>query len=442
MSDSNNSNEDNADEAKDSAAQPGADASDDAGQSAASGSGAADQSTPKSARKAAPTARVLDDISRGTGSKSRSGAGKPRRKSGGVSQFVTLFVILLPLLAAIAFLGWQQWTLRQSLTSLSQQNQQLQSTLSGQGSLIEQLQQRPEPIAPTPVVDDNDAEAIAQLDQTLSQTLNQTNQAIRQTNQTLNSEINRLQQQLADLQNQRAGDPAEPDFAWKVFEAEYLVNQAAQKLQLEADVASAIALLDQADAALLASGHSEAFAVRQIIGEDLARLRNVETVDQDGIYLRLANLASNVSDVDLLQSMREEFEARQVQQSEQVRPPSGDNGMVNSAIDFLNEVFVWRRWDERPEAVLAPGQETVIKLNLRLFIKQAQLALITRDQQQFTQSLEDTRVWLQRYAVTDSAAGRNLSNEIGELLAIDIAPSLPSPSASLTRVRQLADSER
>lgn len=438
MSDSNNSNDSSTDESKDSAAQQDAHADGEAGQSAASGATAADQPASKSARKSAPTAKVLDDISRSTGSKSRSGAGKPRRKPGSASQFVTLFVILLPLLAAIAFLGWQQWTLRQSLTSLSQQNQQLQATLSGQGSVIEQLQQRPEPVAPAPVVDDNDAEAIAQLDQTL----NQTNQAIRQTNQTLNSEINRLQQQLADLQNQRAGDPAEPDFAWKVFEAEYLVNQAAQKLQLESDVGSAIGLLEQADAALLASGHNEAFAVRQIVGEDLARLRNVDTVDQDGIYLRLANLASNVGDVDLLQSMREEFESRQARQSEQVRPPSSDSGMVNSAIDFLNEVFVWRRWDERPEAVLAPGQETVIKLNMRLFIKQAQLALITRDQQQYTQSLEDTRVWLQRYAVTDSAAGRNLSSEIGELLSIDIAPPLPSLSASLTRLRQLADSER
>lgn len=423
---------------------------DDKPEAAESGGKAAQQpaskTTGKASKKAAPTAKVLDDISRGTGSKAKPGAaGKSRRKAGSVAQFASLFVILLPLLAAIAFLGWQQWTLRQSLTRLSQQNQQLQDSLAGQrtamneqNSIIEQLQQRPEPSTPAPVVDDNDAEAIAEL----SETIQQTNRSINQTNQTLNSEINRLQQQLADLQNQRAGDPAEPDFAWKVFEAEYLVNQAVQKLQLESDLTSAISLLEQADAALLASAHSEAFAVRQILGEDLARLRTIETVDRDGIYLRLANLASNVGDVDLLQSMREEFETRQAQGSRQIMPASTDNGVVDSALEFLGEVFVWRRWDERPEAMLAPGQESVIKLNMRLFIKQAQLALITGDQQQYRQSLEETREWLRRYAVSDSATGRNLSAEIDALLTMEIAPPMPSLSASLTRIRQLADSER
>lgn len=459
MSDSNDSSDK---KTRDSADQPSGDATGKSESTAASAGEPAEKTAStaaaKAKQKAAPTARVLDELSRGTGSKAKPGAGsKPRRKTGGAAQFMTLLVILLPLLAAIAFLGWQQWTLRQSLTSLSQQNQQLQATLAGQStalseqntalseqdaalseqsSVIEQLQQRPE--SSGPAVDDNDAEAIAEL----SQTLDQTNRAISQTNQTLNSEINRLQQQLADLQNQRAGDPAEPDFAWKVFEAEYLVNQAVQKLQLESDLTTAISLLEQADAALLASAHSEAFAVRQIIAEDLTRLRNVETVDRDGIYLRLANLASSVADVDLLQSMREEFEMRQAQDSRQMTPTNSDNGVVNSTLGFLSEVFVWRRWDERPEAILAPGQETVIKLNLRLFIKQAQLALITRDQQQYSQSLADTRNWLQRYAVTDSATGRNLNAEIGELLNIDIAPPLPSLSASLTRIRQLADSER
>lgn len=439
MSDSNQSDPQQFDKQADSASATDHQAGSEAGQSGSD----KPESAARAARKSAPTAKVLDDISRGTsGKKAAAGSPRARRKPGGVAQFLTLFIILLPLLAAIAFLGWQQWTLRQSLTSLGQQNQQLQATLSGQRSLIDDLQQRPQPEVPEPVVDDNDAAAIAELSQNLEQATQSLNASLRQTNQTLNNEINRLQQQLADLQNQRAGDPAEPDFNWKVFEAEYLVNQAAQKLQLEADVSTAISLLEQADAALLASGHSEAFAVRQIVGEDLAQLRAVETVDRDGIYLRLSALAGSVADLDLLQSMREEFEARQARESQPVTPVADDSGVWNSALGFLNEVFVWRRWDERPEAVLAPGQETVIKLNLRLFLKQAQLALLVRDQQQYRQSLDDTRSWLQRYAVTDSVAGRSFSTEIAALREVDIAPALPALTASLTRVRQLADSER
>jgi uroporphyrin-3 C-methyltransferase len=105
-------------------------------------------------------------------------------------------------------------------------------------------------------------------------------------------------------------------------------------------------------------------------------------------------------------------------------------------------VFVWRRWEERPEAMLAPGQETLIKLNLRLQLKQAQLALMDGDQAGFQQALAETGEILRRYAVTDSEGGRVLSNELQSLQGLNINPPLPPLTESLNRIRQLAESER
>ena len=58
------------------------------------------------------------------------------------------------------------------------------------------------------------------------------------------------------------------------------------------------------------------------------------------------------------------------------------------------------------------------------------------------QALGKSKVWLQRYAVTNSTAGQALNLELEQLSAIDIDPSLPSISQSLSLISQLVASER
>lgn len=386
------------------------------------------ESTPAAAKKASgkpETAKILDEISRNTSGKSGKSSKTSRRtarSSGSATRFFSLLIVMLPLLAVIAYLAWQQLQLQHTLTNVEQQNQQLNTTLASQASQLQQLQQRPLPEVP-----DNSA-ALDTLSERLSSQFS--------------TQLQQLRQQLAQVQSSQVSQSADVDFSWKLFEAEYLLTIANQKLLLEADVESAIALAEQADAALVASEHSGAFAVRQALADELGALRNSNRVDQDGIYLRLENLANSVGDLDLLNSMRENFALREAQQSVPVNLAGASQGWWNSTLDFLGEIFVWRRWDERPEAMLAPGQETLIKLNLRLSLKQAQLALLARDQQQFQQTLAETRAVMQRYAVTDSAAGQTLAGELDRLAALDINPPLPTLNESLNRVRQLADSER
>lgn len=374
-------------------------------------------------QKAEPkTAKILDDISRKTDSGAKKRAAK---KTSGASKFFSLIVVLLPFLAGLVYLAWQQFQMQQSLVDVRQQNQALQSTISSQDSRIQQLLQQ-----------------LQQLQQQAAPEIPDNSAALAELSQSLNAEVSRLQQQLAQLQSNQVTQSAEVDFSWKVFEAEYLLSQAAQKLQLESDIAAAIALMEQADAALLASEHSAAFGVRQALGEDLASLRGIELLDREGLYLRLQGMIATVDDLDLLSSMREDFVARRNQESVQIPLGNQEQGWWNASLDFLGEIFVWRRWDERPEAMLAPGQETLIKLNLRLMLKEAQLALLLKNQSQFQQSLASTRSWLQRYAVTDSAAGRSLDTALVEIQQLQIDPALPDLSASLTRARQLANSER
>jgi uroporphyrin-3 C-methyltransferase len=92
--------------------------------------------------------------------------------------------------------------------------------------------------------------------------------------------------------------------------------------------------------------------------------------------------------------------------------------------------------------MLAPGQDDLIKQNLRLMLEQAQLALLMRDNSLYRQAMAKSQDWFQRYAVTNSAQGQALANELNQLRIIDIDPVLPALSQSLSLINQLAASER
>lgn len=361
------------------------------------------------------TPKILDEIS-------KSNAAKPNGRSSRQQQiarrrFLVVLVLFLPIVAGVGFLAYQQLQLQDRLAALTTENQRLTQTLSAQSGQLEQFRQQLAQ-APQPVpVDDS---------------------SVREVETALNAEILTLRQQLAELRSRQATQVQQPNFEWKVLEAEYLLGIANQKLQLEADLGSAIALAEEADAALLASGSNNVFAVRQAIATELAQLRGVEVVDRDGIYLRIANLTDRVDDIDLLGSMRQNFENRRGAESTPVQIGTGSEGFIDSMFSFLSSVFVWRKWEETPEAMLAPGQESYIKQSLRLMLEQARLALLDRDNTLYQRSLGEGRDWLRRYALTDSAIGQSMLAELEQLIALDIDPDLPTLNQSLNLISQVS----
>tara|TARA_B100002003_G_scaffold249024_1_gene284246 strand:+ start:321 stop:1457 length:1137 start_codon:yes stop_codon:yes gene_type:complete len=367
------------------------------------------------------TPKILDEISKSNSAKAKGTTSRQQQKAR--RRFVIVTMLFLPVLAGVLFLAFQQFQLQQQLAAFQQENQQLTLALAAQDSQLQGFQQQlEEPLQPVPV-DDASVQALEAGFQALEENLNE--------------EILSLRQQLADFQRQQppANEIANTD--WKVFEAEYLLGIANRKLQLEGDHVSAIELIENADSSLVDSGNSNVFATRQSIAGDLARLRSLEPLDREGIYLRLGILASEAEKINLLSSMRENFENQRNADSAPLEISSSSSGFVDSSLSFLGSVFVWREWDETPEAMLEPGQDAYIKQNLQIILEQAKLALLSTDKQLYQRSLSDASDWLHRYAVTDSVIGQSLLAELDELASMDIDPALPSLAESLALIRQL-----
>lgn len=369
--------------------------------------------------ESAETPKILEELSKSNTAK--PGARTSRQRKTALKRFGVAAILLLPIVAGILFLAYQQISLQSRLEALQSENQQLDQSLVQQSSELQQLRQdqlaMPEPL----VADDT---------------------VTRELEEKVNQELRQLAEQLAEVQSQQLASASAPDQEWKILEAEYLLGIASQKLQLESDLGTAVSLLERADQALLASDSRNVFAVRQAIANELSMLRSVEAFDREGIYLRIDNLLVQMDTIDLLSSMRQNFESRRGEASESVQITADTTAIIDSSLEFLGSIFVWRKWDETPEAMLEPGQDALIKQNLQLMLGQAQLALLMRDKSLYQQSLAKSTAWLQRYAVTDSATGQMIALELEQLLAIDIDPPMPSISQSLSLISQLAASER
>jgi uroporphyrin-3 C-methyltransferase len=372
------------------------------------------------------TAKILEEISNKNTAKPRSKTAA-KGKGSNLSSLLLIF-IGLALLVALGFLAYQQRLSAGEFAAVRSENQRLQQSQEQQSRQLQnfelQVQQLTSKLQQPLVVDDS---AIAELRAEIE-------------NQIVN--IANIDNKVSLVESLQQSVISSPDFEWKIFEADYLLGIANQKLQLESDVSAAIAMIEAADAALVGSGSNRVFAVRQSIANDLTSLRGVDAFDRQGVYLRIGALIQEIDNIDLVSSMREKFENSTESDSSIVQPAPTSSDMVTSSLEFLSTIFVWRQLDQAPNTTLAVEQGEFIKQNLKLMLEQSQLALLMKEQNVYVEILTKSSDWLGRYAVMNSSAVRLIFDELQLLSNTDINPVLPEISESLMLIRQLTSAER
>lgn len=359
-----------------------------------------------------PKSRPESAKGKAAGAKSR----KIRQPHVARNRFLILLFLFVSVLGATGYLLMQLAVTQGQLEGIAAENDDLAETIATQAADIESMQaQLAQPREPAPM----DTAPLREMEQRLRQ------------------ETDSLQRQLGEVSAAQSSLRVQPELGWKVREAAYLLNLANRKLQLEADVPGAINLFESADGALAEARREGVLHIRQAIAEEISLLRVLEPPDREDIYFRLASLEGEIAQLDLLRSLRETMAA-----DDSPNPvTAADSGWIAGSLEFLSSVFVWRRWEERPEFELVAGQEAYIRDSIRLRVQQAQLALLMRDGALYAASLQAGLDQLQRYAGTESGAAANLASEFSELLLIDIAPEMPVLNQSLELVGEVLAGE-
>jgi len=324
-----------------------------------------------------------------------------------------LLIVLVALLGACAYAFQRLILLEGQLEGIAAENDELAGLIANQAAIAATMQARIEQ-APEP----------APLDLA----------PLRELERRLSAQTGSLRQQVDELHAAQRSSRAQPELGWKVREASYLLGLANRKLQLEADVAGAIVLFESADQALAQTQLQGLLHIRRVIAGEIAQLRALDAPDRQGILFRLEGLLGAIDELDLSPSLRDPLSALG-----EAATPAESDGAFAASLEFLRQVFVWRKWEERPRFEAIIGEEEAIRKSLRLRVEQAQLALLLRDNAMYRANLQAGLDQLQRYVAAGSAAA--LAGEFNALLLIDIAPELPALNESLRLVGEFLAGE-
>ena len=218
---------------------------------------------------------------------------------------------------------------------------------------------------------------------------------------------------------------------WALAEAEYLERLASHSLLMGREVRGALALLGAADEVLRELDDPGLHAARAALASDMADLRAVAQFDVEGLYLRLAALVEQVPGLALMERSRPEARG-----GEPAAGAAVDARWWSRLTAVLGRYVVVRQRDESIKPLLPLAEEGYLRMNLRLGLEQAKLALLAAEPAVYRGALAQVRHFAAAYLAPGAAANQAFLNEVAALEAVDVAPALPDISGSLRALRE------
>lgn len=219
---------------------------------------------------------------------------------------------------------------------------------------------------------------------------------------------------------------------WLLAEAEYLLKLANQRVLIERSAETATGLLEEADAILRDLSNPDLFELRKAIKEDIVKLKLVEEIDAEGIYLELAALSERVHDLPLVP---QSYNYQSASESDSAEDKESDSSTFKKFVDSFSSYVRVIRHEKKPEAILPPDQTAYLHMNLRFMLERAQIALLREQQNIYEKNIQQARTWVENYFPNSSAA-EEYSQLLSELGNKNIVSNLPDISTSLDMLHE------
>lgn len=227
-----------------------------------------------------------------------------------------------------------------------------------------------------------------------------------------------------------------------LVEVERLVAMAGQELAISGNVGTALAALQTADARLARVESPRFVPLRRVIARDIERLKAAPTVDVTGIALKLDQLAAGTDSWPLLSDPKP--------QAPSAAPPAGgDAALASHGLPW------WERWIERlrmelgeyrdlvrlrqvdtPDALLlAPQQQQLVRLQIRLRLLNARQAVLARNDRLYRADLLEAQALMTRYVDVRHPTAAAAAGLIKQLSATPLSVDVPQINDSIAAVR-------
>ncbi|MEO5343996.1 MAG: uroporphyrinogen-III C-methyltransferase [Gammaproteobacteria bacterium SHHR-1] len=220
---------------------------------------------------------------------------------------------------------------------------------------------------------------------------------------------------------------------WMAAEAEYLVRVANHRLQLEADPRTALSALQAADERLRDTADPLWTPVREVLAQDIARLKGLAPLDYAGLSARLAGLAKQVEQLPVKTALLNQPALDGAQTGEE---PVDWKKVLADGWQGLRSLVVVRRHDQPISAMLPPEQRFFLGQNLRLQLESARLALLRRDQALYDGALQTARDWLKEFFEAEADSTQAMAQDLAQLAGLKVRLELPDVSSALVVLQQ------
>ena len=191
-----------------------------------------------------------------------------------------------------------------------------------------------------------------------------------------------------------------PDLSWKIQEAAFLLNMANRKLFVETDIQTSIALIENADAALVESRHNNVILLRSALSKSLSDLRNAVQFDKEGVFIKIDSLKTMIEELEPIgmQNMDYDNKRNSIRTDE---TPYNREGL-DSFFNLLSSIFVWQEWSDNSETILTISERNLAMQSMYSLLEQARYGLISENEVIYRQSLKDCKEWASKYASRNS----------------------------------------
>lgn len=225
--------------------------------------------------------------------------------------------------------------------------------------------------------------------------------------------------------------------------SDFVLDEVSQLLKLannsalfSGDVNSSINALSLADIQLKELAEPRFSAVRKTINSEIAALRAIKVPDLEKLSAQLSAITSQVSSLPLANEPPV-AETIVLTQADDANAPVNWRGELRKIWhDMINAVSI-QRVDQPPKPLLVPEQRYFLNQNLLLNLNKAEVALLQKQTGVYKQSLSSSEQWLREYFDTKDADVKSVLAQLAKLKAERISVELPPITGSYDALQSI-----
>lgn len=218
---------------------------------------------------------------------------------------------------------------------------------------------------------------------------------------------------------------------WKIITIEQLVRMADLSLTTTKDTKTALSYLLTAKKYTKDSDTT----MQHALNKDIANLQAVPIINQEEILLKIETLNQQINSLSARPAATTEPTPTTAQ------PQQTTNKIKNALeniLQGLKDIVIIRH--QTTEPLLPPEQITILRLMIQTKLLQTELAVMQKQNELYQQCLEQTITLISNYSVPNDPTTTNILKTLKELQQVDLQPTLPSLTESLTTIQDIVES--